>query len=227
MSIRPHTQKAIRQIFRNLDYTALAPIYCHEGGEAFWRAHRQSCQRLGMRLANQLKACLSPNGRSLYVGAGVAEIPPLLMEIQELNRQTMPCNLRKREVDILNHACKNVDLIFHTDDAQAVQGMFDHVWIVSVLNDPEHFPELSALSYGRANPAQFNIMQFQQEREAVLTLTNSCLKKLATPGLVTTSVEEIPWVINWCEQQNVPYSVGKEDYPTAIVKDPICFIHIG
>ncbi|MCA9471168.1 MAG: hypothetical protein MRJ96_11550 [Nitrospirales bacterium] len=227
MSAYSHTQQAIRQIFRRLDYRALAPIYCDEGGEAFWQAHRQPCQRLGMHIARYLKSLLAPKGRSLYVGAGVAEIPPLLMEILELDREPMACNLRTHEVHVLNQACGDVALCFHSEDAQEVHGEFDHIWIVSVLNDPERFPELSALSYGRANPVHFDTRQFQLERETVLALTHNCLQKLTIPGLVTTSIEEIPWIANWCNGQNIPYSVGEEDHPTAIVQDPICFIRVG
>ncbi|MGB0910936.1 MAG: hypothetical protein ACPGYT_11285, partial [Nitrospirales bacterium] len=73
------TQKAIKQIYKELDYVALAPIYCDEGGEEFWKAHRGLCERLGEKLAGHLKTQLSLKGKSLYVGAGVAEIPCLLM----------------------------------------------------------------------------------------------------------------------------------------------------
>ena len=41
-------------------------------------------------------------------------------------------------------------------DAGSVKQRVDHLWLVSVLNDPERFPELSVLSYGRANPVTFN-----------------------------------------------------------------------
>lgn len=225
--LQPQTQQIIRQIFQNLDYARLGSIYCDEGGEAFWDAHQKPCERIGITLATQLKEQVSPKGRSLYVGAGVAEIPSLIMEITDLKRQVVACNLRNEEVEILNQACQTFGLSFQSSEAQGAQGTFDHIWIVSVLNDPEEFPELSALSYGRANPVTFDINQFNQERNAVLSMSNNCLKKLKVPGLVTTSVEEIPWVTNWCEQEGLPYSVGDKDHPTAIVKDPICFIKIG
>ncbi len=221
------TRQAISQIFKNLDYATLASIYCDEGGEEFWNAHRGPSERLGKKLARQVKTRLSPQGKSLYVGAGVAEIPVLIMEMVELNRHIEAYNLRTEEAELLNQTCKEHDLYIHPADAQEATGTFDHIWIVSVLNDPERFPELSALSYGRANPAAFDVTQFQQERETVFTLTDHCLKKLSLPGQVTTSVEEIPWISAWCEYQNLSYSIGDEDYPTAIVKDPICFIHVG
>jgi hypothetical protein len=99
--------------------------------------------------------------------------------------------------------------------------------MVSVLNDPERFPEVSALSYGRANPTTFDPIGFSGERTFVQAITKKCLNKLTKPGLVTTSVEEIPWITQWCEDRAISYRLGERDYPTAIVGDPICFIEIG
>ena len=42
-----------------------------------------------------------------------------------------------------------------------------------------------------------------------------------------TSVEEIPWIVEWCERKKIKYVLGEEDYPTAIVEDPVCAITIG
>lgn len=221
------TKHTIARIFKHLDYKTLAGIYCEEGGERFWKAKRGPCQKLGNLIALALKERLKAGGRSLYVGAGVAEIPMLVMESLELNRHIDAYNLRRQEVIVLNHACQSLPFSFRSTDAEHASGSFDHLWIVSVLNDPERFPELSALSYGRANPATFNPMRFSQQRKKVLALTNNCMKQLSPPGLVTTSVEEIPWITQWCEQHRTPFVVEDEDYSTALVADPICFIRIG
>jgi hypothetical protein len=66
-----------------------------------------------------------------------------------------------------------------------------------------------------------------EEREAALALTDACLAKLTQPGLVTTSVEEIPWITDWCTKRDVTCVVEGEDYPTAIVEDPVCLMRIG
>lgn len=221
------TREAIKHIFATLDYKTLAPIYCDEGGDAFWREHRGPCERIGSNLARHLKDHLSPKGHSLYVGAGIAEIPALMMEIHELHRTIAAYNLRITEVDTLNRVCQEYGLYFHPTDAQETAGMFDHIWIVSVLNDPEQYPELSDLSYGRANPVTFDPDQFKQERESALAITRNCLRKLMRPGLITTSVEEIPWITNWCDEENLTCRISDRDYPTAIVKDPVCFIHVS
>ena len=62
-----------------------------------------------------------------------------------------PYNLRRAEVATLNRACHPIPLTFHAINAARAKGRFDHLWMVSVLNDPERFPHLSPLSYGRGN----------------------------------------------------------------------------
>ncbi len=98
------------------------------------------CQRLGNRVAVLLRKKLPRRGRSLYVGAGVAELPALIMETAERGRAVEPYNLRRTEVAVLNRACRSIPLTFHAVDAARAKGRFDHLWMVSVLNDPERFP---------------------------------------------------------------------------------------
>ncbi|MGH7165870.1 MAG: hypothetical protein ACREIS_10155 [Nitrospiraceae bacterium] len=225
--LKAGTLRSIARIFDGLDYAALGTIYCDKGGETFWRDRRGPCKQLGIRLAEVLRGRLRPNGRSLYVGAGVAEIPVLVMETIELGRSVAAYNLRAEEVSVLNAALTGLSLKFTSGHAQSAGGSFDHLWIASVLNDPERFPQVSALSYGRANPVTFDPTTFARERRAVIRLAASCLKKLSRPGLVTTSVEEIPWITDWCARRGVGCVVEPENYPTAIVGDPICYIRVG
>jgi hypothetical protein len=227
MSLSGETRHAITQVFDLLDYAALGVVYCDEGGDAFWAERRGPAEKLGVLLAEVLLCRLRPRGRSLYVGAGVAEIPALMMETLELGRVVQAFNLRATEVAVLNQACRDQPFNFHEADARTAQGKVDHLHIVSVLNDPECFPEVGALSSGRANPVTFNPKAFAIERRAVTALAAACLEKLDRPGLVTTSVEEIPWITDWCDRQGIGCIVEDEDYPTAIVGDPVCFIRIG
>jgi hypothetical protein len=170
---------------------------------------------------------LDRGGRSLYVGAGVAELPPLIMETVELSRTVQPYNLRKDEVAALNSACCSIPITFRFADAASAKGRFDHLWIVSVLNDPERFPQLSPLSYGRGNPLTLDPVKFDAERRIVRALVARCMGKLTRPSLVTTTTEEVLWIAEWCHRHRVPYRVEKRSYPTALVGDPICLIHIG
>ena len=225
--LAPRTRAAIAAIFKRLDYRTLGRIYCDEGGDAFWKAKKGPCQRFGIKLAETLRGRLTQGRRSLYVGAGVAELPALVMETMELDRSVTACNLRTDEVEVLNRACSDAAFRFVHQDAADVDGTFDHLWIVSVLNDPERFPELSALSYGRANPVLFDVAAFAKERDAVVTLADRCLRKLQVPGLVTTSTEEINWITDWCLKRNISCVVEPKSYPAAVVEDPICLIRVG
>jgi hypothetical protein len=106
-------------------------------------------------------------------------------------------------------------------------GTFDHLWVVSVLNDPERFPHLAPLSYGRADPVTFNPGLFRKERRTVQSIVNCCMSKLSRPGLVTTSTEEVIWIADWCHRHRIPYQVERKQYATALVGDPICFVRVG
>src|SRR5437867_6166107 len=184
MSLQPTTLASIIRIFESLDYATLGAVYCDEGGDAFWQERRGPCQELGIKLATVLRDRLRPGGRSLYVGAGVAELPQLVMETAELRRTVAAYNLRTDEAAVLNRACAGLPFEFQAKDAREAEGPFDHLWIVSVLNDPECFPELGALSSGRANPLTFDPTTFTVERQAVLALAAGCLEKVARQALV-------------------------------------------
>ena len=225
--LAPATRCLVSEVYGCLDYGALGPVYCYEGGDEFWRAKRGPCDRLGSRVAVGLRRKLGRGGRSLYVGAGVAEIPTLIMETVELGRTVEPYNLRRAEVVALSRACHSIPLTFQVVDAAGAKGRFDHLWMVSVLNDPERFPHLSSLSYGQGNPLTLDPLRFDKERRIVRALVARCMGKLVRPGLVTTTTEEVLWIAEWCHRHRVPYRVGKRCYPTALVGDPICFIQIG
>lgn len=225
--LAPATRRLVTEIYGRLDYGALGSIYCYEGGDEFWRAKRGLCHRLGNRVAVLLRRKLPRRGRSLYVGAGVTELPALIMETVERDRAVEPYNLRRTEVVTLNRACRSVPVTFRAVDAGRAKGLFDHLWMVSVLNDPERFPHLSPLSYGRSNPLTLDPVKFNRERRIVRALVARCMEKLVKPGLVTTTTEEVLWIAEWCHRHRVPYLVGKRYYPTALVGDPICFIQIG
>ncbi len=221
------TRQTIKNAFNDLNFAELGSIYCEKGGDQFWKNRRKVCERQGTKIGKALLRILPPKGKSVYVGAGVAEIPPLLVETLELHRTAYPFNLRKNEVSILNQALGDAGLTFQYGSVEIQRTPVDHLWMVSVLNDPESFPFLSALSYGRADPLSFDPGSFVQERDTVLRLTDHCMKLLTKPGWVTTSIEEVPWVTSWCEIHEIPYHIEEQTYPTALVEDPICFIQVG
>jgi len=214
-------------MFHRLEYRTLGRVYCYEGGAEFWEAKREPCRRLGMRVGEALLTRLKPGGRSLYVGAGVAELPVLFVESLDLQRAVFPYNLRRSEVASLNRTCRHMPVRFYSQDASGAEGRFDHLWIVSVLNDPERFPHVAPLSYGRADPLTFDPVLFQKERKMVRSIVDRCMPKLLLPGLVTTSVEEVLWIADWCHRKQIPYLVERQRLSSALVGDPVCFMKIG
>jgi hypothetical protein len=221
------TRRVIAFVFDHLDYTRLESVYCYEGGDEFWRTKREPCRRLGAKVAEALVRRLPRAGRSLYVGAGVMELPALIAEVMDLQRQVEPYNLRRLEVAVLNRACRSLPVRFKAQNASSAPGLFDHLWIVSVLNDPERFPHLAPLSYGRADPVTFDPERFQKERRIVQSIVDHCMPKLRLPGLVTTSSEEVIWIADWCHRHRIPYRVERRQHPTALVGDPVGFIRVG
>jgi hypothetical protein len=221
------TRRAIVDVFDHLDYKRLESVYCYEGGDEFWRVKREPCRRLGTKIAEVLVRKIPPGGRSLYVGAGVMELPALIAEVIDLQRKVEPYNLRRSEVAVLNYACRSLPVRFKARNASSAAGLFDHLWIVSVLNDPERFPHLAPLSYGRADPVTFDPVHFQKEQRIVQSVVDHCMPKLRLPGLVTTSSEEVIWIADWCHRHKIPYRVERRQYPTALVGDPVGFVRIG
>ena len=82
-SRQPTIPQVLTRIFESLDYSVLASIYCDEGGDAFWNHRKGPCLKLGLRIAKALSQHLGATGKSLYVGAGVAEVPKLQDNIQD------------------------------------------------------------------------------------------------------------------------------------------------
>ena len=226
-SLQPRTRQVIQEVFAKLDYAVLGDVYCEEGGEVFWKTHRKKCRTMGIRIGEALKQRLPQKGKSLYVGAGVAELPLLVTETLDMNRTVEAYNLREREVNVLNRACHGLPFAVHATGAQTAHGTFDHLWIASVLNDPECFPETSALSYGRADPVKFDPAAFQREGTQIRELLDACLPKLSRPGMLSTTVEEVAWMTEWLTRHRVPFHVEEQLYPTAIVGDPLCFIRLA
>ena len=109
----------------------------------------------------------------------------------------------------------------------AKQGGYDHLACVSLFTDPESYPWLSAVAYGRIAPVQLQVEAFVAEREKARGLAAAMFAGLQKPGLITTTVEEVAWFVEECEKNKVAYAPDEETLPTAVVGDPIGFMRIG
>lgn len=227
------TRARIEQVLAGLDYRALGDIYCDEGGEAFWADRRGPVRELGLDWAAAVIARLPRGGDSLYAGAGVAELPALIAEVLERERRCLATTLRQDEAAVLNAALAGAGLgdrlAVRAADARDVvgEGPFDHLSLVSVLDDPQTFPAVSAVTYGRAVPWTLDAAAFEHERAQVRALVAALVAALRRPALVTTTVEEAGWLLERAEAVGVPVRGEDVALDTALVGDPIGFLWWG
>lgn len=219
-----------RRIAAACDWQALGEIYFHWGGEQFWAEKAPQVGELGERLARVLLPKVRAAGASLWVGAGVAELPVLLAEVMLRGRDVVATNLREREVAVLNTALDKVapelPLRYVAGDASEVAAgrSFDHLGCISVFTDPETWPVLSDVAYGRVPPVQIDVERFVAEREQARALAQKLFARLGRPGLVTTSAEEVAWFLECAAAAEVDYEADEELIETAVVGDPVGFV---
>ena len=225
-------EKLTRRVFAAVDWGALGEIYFHEDGERHWSERRKLVVELGSQLARRLARQVSRGGASLWVGAGVAELPVLLGEVQVLGRQVVAANLIAGECEVLNAAlaaaAPDVELRYEAGDAAHVAGKrrFDHVGCVSVFTDPERWPMLSGVSYGRMPPVQLDLEQFAAERDAGRALAAALVARLSRPGCITTSSEEVSWFLEQCDALGLEVEAADDLVETAVVGDPVGFLQV-
>lgn len=232
--VQAATLSAIERVFAELDWSALGEIYCEEGGDAFWAEHRRPALELGCAWADALSRRLPRGGASLYVGAGVAELPAVLCELLELDRRVVATNRRGSECQVLTAGLRaaGIDapgLSLHPDDARqhSAPDSFDHLSLVSVLTDPESWPVAAAVTYGRVPPVLLDIEAFARERDEIASLVDELAGSLERPSVITTTVDEVPWLMAWSERAGATLDADDEVIDTAIVGDPIGFLIVS
>lgn len=227
---RARVRQLTERVLEHLDWAALGEIYFHWGGEQFWNEKAPQVGELGERLARALLPKVKAGGCSLWVGAGVAELPVLLAEVMLRGRDVVATNLRQREVEVLNDAlakvAPDVALRYVAGDAAEVAAgrSFDHLGCVSVFTDPETWPVLSDVAYGRIPPVQVDVERFVAEREQARALAQRLFARLLRPGLLTTSAEEVAWFLECATAAGIDYEAGDELIDTAVVGDPVGFV---
>lgn len=215
-----------------LDWEALGAIYFHADGERELRARRARLLEQGMGLARAVLRRLSRDGRSLHVGAGLVELPVLIAECRVRARTVRAVNLRRRECEVVNealrrHGLRELRLEPVDAAAAAAAGGYDHLGCISVFTDPETWPLLSDVAYGRIAPVQLDVERFLAEREAARGLARSLFGGLARPATVTTTAEEAAWFLEAAAAAGVPIEADDELLPTAIVGDPVGFLRVA
>jgi len=226
-------EKLTRRVFEAADWRALGEVYFHEDGEQHWADRRKLVVELGVQLARRLALQVPRGGASLWVGAGVAELPVLLGEVTVLGREVLAANLIQEECDVLNAALEaaapGVAVRYEVGAAEELAGerTFDHLGCVSVFTDPQRWPALSGVSSGRLPPVQLDVEAFVAERDAARALAASVFGRLARPGCITTSAEEVSWFLELCEARDLAVDPSEDLIETAVVGDPVGFLRVA
>ena len=223
---------ATERLLAALDWQELGEIYFHEHGEERWSQIRPQVFELGEVWARALLKRVPQGGRSLYVGAGVAELPVLIAERCIRGRSLRAVNRSTRECDVLMAGLASVGLagiikIEPMDGAiAAAYGGYDHLGCVSLFSDPETWPLLSGVAYGRIPPVHLDVEAFVREREQARTLAKAMFGGLKRPGLITTSAEELGWFLEAAAPSGAECEAEDDMIPTYMVGDPIGFVRV-
>lgn len=216
-----------------LDWERLGRAYCEGDGSSFFDEEaRDRIVEVGMQMTDAVMQALPARGprRSLYLGAAVAEIVPILMEHVLMKRDVIWLNLPGDETDEL---CRALDLVgkrfgqalprpsTRTMDSVEIESC-DHLWMTSVLTDPDAFPALhdelyerdgSELATGRGSRVE--------DRRRADTLVRQWLARAARECVSTTTDEELTIVEPLARAAGMRVRVADHGVLSPVVGDPV------
>ncbi len=191
---------AISEVWDELDWELLGRSCCEgDGSEFFDEPLRARILETGLSLAGDLGDVLEEGGSSLYLGAEIAELPVMLAERIVLGRRIEWLNVDGPAVRELSRALAAVSarlgVELPTPSVRALAELeaarFDHLWIVSVLTDPDFFPALHDALYRRAaGPLATGRGRIEDDRARAERLVDEFLDRAATTCVLTTTDEE-------------------------------------
>ncbi len=185
-----------------LDWERLGRAYCEGDGTDFFDAElRERWLDVGLQIADALARELrGAGGRSLYVGAALAEVPTMLVESIMLGRDLVWINLPGDEIDeltrVMRLASEQFDVALPMPSFEPLESLprasFDHVWMVSVLTDPDHFPALHDELYERrGTDLATGRGSVEDDRARAEQVAGRVLDAASPNAIVTTSDEEL------------------------------------
>jgi len=215
-----------------LDWTLLGELHCWEGGAGFFPAEQRAALReAGLLFAADVAEWVPRGGpgRSLYLGAALAELAPILCERLVLEREVVALSLPGAQTAELNRALAVVGAALGRELARIdtvplgeLEGEpCDHAWMTSVLTDPEAFPALHDELYGRRAELATGRGDLAAEREQAGSLVAALLERLRPPCLLTTTDEELALVAPACAARGWRLAVPASARLSAVVGDPV------
>ena len=93
-----------------------------------------------------------------------------------------------------------------------------------MFTDPETWPVVSGVAYGRLHPVQLDLEQFAAERAQVRELATSLLALLEQDACITTTAEEVAWFLDLADESGRTMEATDDLIETAVVGDPVGFL---
>jgi hypothetical protein len=223
----------LTELEQELDWELLATGYCAGSAEGFFAPERrEQIFDVGLALASEVEACLPEPGlgRSLYVGAAVAELAPMLMERLVLGREVLWINRPGPELDELARgvaaiaARMGLELPAPSSAELAALPLepCDHLWLVSVLTDPDAFPALHDELYERAGtPLATGRGDLALDSTRAAELVDRLLDRAALPCAFTTTDEELEIVVPRAAARGLELMVPERYQLSALAQDPV------
>ena len=229
----------LARLEETLDWDTLGHEYCHEGGESFFgEEQRVAIRETGLLMAADLQDALvalpddSP-GQSLWVGAALAELVPILTDHLVLGRMVHWHNIECDETTELNRALEFVERETGTGlprintEPCPIHNHYDLLWMVSVLTDPGAFPALHFHLYEREDTeGAVRSGQLEEEGGRADEWTRNLLRQVATPGVLVTSDEEFGFFEAAAETCSRVLVVPEQGRLSGIVGDVVRFYQV-
>ncbi len=216
-----------------LDWKLLGSAYCEgDASEFFDAALRERVLDTGLRIADELAGRLAADGprRSLYLGAAVAELAPMLVEHLVLGREVIWINLAGEELREIARALNVVGAKFGVSlprpsfDAldRVDKASCDHLWMVSVLTDPDAFPALHDELYQRVgSDLATGRGSLSDDRRRADELGRALLERAASACTLCTSDEELMVLRPLTPQLDLQLEIPTSARSSAIVGDQV------
>ena len=190
----------LAQLDAEIEWDTCAAVYCEGDATGFFSPERrEAILDAGLKLGADIGDVLAKRtgkGRSLYIGAAVAELAPMLFEHIVLGRKVTWVAVPSAEMDELTRALTAIDPGLPTPrlarwKAQDI-GVTDHIWMTSVLTDPDAFPALHNELYGRRGSKEaVKGGHPKAERLRAKELVTEALHTAGNLSLLTTTDEEL------------------------------------
>lgn len=224
---------ALAQVEAELPWERLGRAYCEGAAESFFDDERRAgVLDTGLRVAAELDAALAASGAelgsSLYVGAGVAELGPMLFESLVLGRRVRAFTLPGPEPEAIDRVLGRLGARLGASLPRletaplegAGAGPVDHLWMVSVLTDPDAFPALHDRLYERVGTLRATGHgDLADERSRARRLVAAALDALRPPAVLSTTDEELGLLGPACAARGWTLAAPDAGLLTALVGD--------